>query len=140
MMNSEPPLPTLSSVMTFSHAWPGLGGWLCDHAGYTRARGLHRLCLQPGQTFWLHQLDRANRESAATAIAMTYGRTESFDVDVFFSIEPILTQVIFSVAVCVGVFRNRLRSKFSYLNEASINLFFLPFREEGNDKADRADE
>lgn len=40
---------------------------------------------QPGQTYWLHQLDRANDESAATALAMTYGRTESFDVDVFFS-------------------------------------------------------
>jgi hypothetical protein len=40
---------------------------------------------QPGQTYWLHQLDRTNDESAATAIAMTYGRTESFDVDVFFS-------------------------------------------------------
>ena len=40
---------------------------------------------QPGQSYWLHQLDRQNPESATTALAMTYGRTESFDVDVFFS-------------------------------------------------------
>ncbi len=40
---------------------------------------------QPGQAYWLHQIDRSSKESAATAIAMTYGRTESFDVDVFFS-------------------------------------------------------